>query len=244
MLKFSSYCVTIVLATTVLSAAPLSQSTSTQFNITGTTKIPGLTLEPGPYSIRIVNRLTDRLIIRIDSADGSAHSTFIGITNRDIHKPAAPGIVTWSNPADGTAYLRGYYFSGTPAVTEFVYPKADAVAIANSNQMKVPAIDPASEGRIADPTLSPSDMQLVTLWLLSAERVSPSAPASIKAERYQQVGYTRPKPDINALPHTASPMPWVWMLSFWSLLTALILNTFRKLSPQQTIRIGKSNSKA
>jgi hypothetical protein len=55
--------------------------------------------------------------------------------------------VLWNNAAGGKQYLRGWYFAGAPSVLEFVYPKAEAVAIAKSNQATVPAIDPASEGR-------------------------------------------------------------------------------------------------
>ena len=81
------------------------------------------------------------------------------------------------------------------SMVEFVYPKADAVAIAKSNQSKVPAIDPASEGKVADKNLSQDDMEVVTLWLLSSTTVGPndSAPA-IKAEKYQQVATNEPPP--------------------------------------------------
>ena len=233
MLKIAYYCAAIVVSTTIVSAAPLSQPTSATLNVTKPANIPGATLKPGLYSIRVVNKLSDRLIVRVDSASDDIHSTFIGIPNRHIQRPATSGAVSWNHPADGVEYLRGYSFPGTTAVTEFVYPKADAVAIANSNQEQVPAIDPASEGRVADPTLSKSDMQLVTLWLLSAERVGPSAAPSIKAVRYQQAGYTPPKTPLAALPHTASRMPWVWMLGFWSLLAAALLHMFRGSSSEQ-----------
>ncbi len=63
--------------------------------------------------------------------------------------------------------LRAGTFPAVASVVEFVYPKADAVAIATSNPAKVPAVDPASEGKVTDNTLSQGDMQLLTLWLLS-----------------------------------------------------------------------------
>ena len=244
MLKLAHYCATIVLTTAIMSAAPLSQPTSATLTITDTAKIPGVTLKPGPYSIRVVNKLSDRLIVRVDSASDDIHSTFIGIPNHHIQKPSTPGVVSWNNSADGVEYLRGYYFPGATAVTEFVYPKADAVAIANSNQEQVPAIDPASEGRVADPTLSKSDMQLVTLWLLSAERVGPSAASSIKAVRYQQAGYTSPKAPLAALPHTASRMPWVWMICLWSLLAATLLHTVRRSSSQHASNLRRITPKS
>ena len=80
-------------------------------------------------------------------------------------------------------------------MVEFVYPKAEAVAIAKSNQSKVPAIDPASEGKVADKSLSKDDMEVVTLWLLSSTTVGPNdTTPAIKAEKYQQVASNEPPP--------------------------------------------------
>ncbi len=161
---------------------------SQQFTISDKTRIPGATLKPGSYSIQVVDHLSDRLIVRVEGNGGSTHSTFLGLPNSSLGKPAVPGPITWGNAAQGTSYLRGWYFPNSASAIEFVYPKGEAVAIAKSNQAKVPAIDPASEGKVADRDLSKDDMEVVTLWLLSSTEVGPndSTPA-IKAERYQQV---------------------------------------------------------
>jgi hypothetical protein len=104
------------------------------------------------------------------------------------------------------------------------------VGIAKANQATVPAVDPASEGRVADPQLSKNDMRLITLWLLSPTPVSASADGGgIKAERYEQASNTvPPKPPIRQLPHTASDMPWAWMAAFLFLLMGAALR-FRRL---------------
>ena len=73
----------------------------------------------------------------------------------------------------------GWLFPGEAAVLEFVYPKGDAVAIAKSNNAKVPAIDPVSEGRPEElKGLSKTDLELVTLWLLSSTQVGPGDSAA------------------------------------------------------------------
>lgn len=179
-------CVAVLLGTSSLVFAdPPSQPEN--FSVTGKTKVPGLTLKPGSYSIRVVDRLSDRVIVRVDAADGGAHTTFIGLQNPSIPKPATPGLVPWSGSGENHSYVRGWYFPNTSSVVEFVYPKAEAVKIAQKTDTKVPAIDPASEGRVADKNLSHDDMELVTLWLLSSTRVGPSGgTAAIQAERYQQ----------------------------------------------------------
>ena len=84
------------------------------------------------------------------------------------------------------------------------------MAIAKVNDSKVPAIDPASEGRPAEVSgLSKEDMEIVTLWLLSSSTVGPTDTApTIKAEKMQQVASNKPpKPVLDRLPHTASALP-------------------------------------
>ena len=180
-----------------------------QFTISDKTRIPGATLKPGSYNIQVVDHLSDRVIVRVEGNGGSTHSTFLGLPNSSLGKPAVPGPITWGNAAQGTQYLRGWYFPNSASAIEFVYPKGDAVAIAKSNQAKVPAIDPASEGKVADKELSKDDMELVTLWLLSSTQVGPndSTPA-IKAERYQQVASAQtnepPRPQVSSGASTSS----------------------------------------
>jgi hypothetical protein len=217
---------TLILAATPLFAAP--PTSVSEFTLSAPSKIPGATLDPGSYTIRVVNRLSDRVILRIDGKGSAVHSTFIGINNGHLAKPASTGPIRWSASPDGTAYLKGWYFPGSTSVVEFVYPKAEALAIASSNPSKVLAVDPASEGKVADNTLSQDDMQLLTLWLLSVQPVGSGnqAPA-VKAERYQTASFTPQKPVIKALPHTASLVPLLWLIGFLSIITAASLRIFQ-----------------
>ncbi len=188
-------CAVFVLGAPLAARAVDPTGASATFTVTQQTKVPGETLKPGDYTIRIVDHLSDRLIVRVDSANGKTHSTFLGLQGSDVSRPSAPGAVAWENTSQKATYLKGFLFPNMNSVVEFVYPKEDAVAIAKSNQSKVPAIDPASEGKVADKGLSKDDMEVVTLWLLSATTVGPndSVPA-IKAEKYQQVASNEPPP--------------------------------------------------
>lgn len=187
------------------------------------TSIPGLTLPPGAYTIHVVDHLAERFVVRVDGPRRGVHYSFLALENAAIPKPEAPGPVVWSNAPAGKEYLRGWLFPGVPAVVEFVYPKAEAVDIAKSNQAKVPAIDPASEGRPAlIKGLSKSDFELVTLWLLSPTQVGPGdSSGGIQAERYQQqVATAAAKPVIRKLPQTASNLPLIGLLGAFCVLAA------------------------
>ena len=191
--KRSICCVAMLLGASSLVFAEPPSGPQT-FSVTSKTQIPGLTLKPGSYSIRVVDRLSDRVIVRVDAADGSGHSTFIGLENADLPKPSTPGLVPWTGSGN-LNYVRGWYFSSLPSVVEFVYPKADAAKIALKADTKVPAIDPESEGRVSDKNLSHDDMELVTLWLLSSTRVGPGTGSpAVQAERYHAP--VNPQPQV------------------------------------------------
>jgi hypothetical protein len=231
-------CMSVCLASVTLWAASPA-SPSTDFTLSSSSHIPGATLQPGTYSIHVVNRLSDRVILKVDAANGTLHSTFIGIPNDKLEKPAASGPVKWTNSPDGTPYIKGWYFPGNSTVVEFVYPKAEAVAIATSNPAKVPAVDPASEGKVSDNTLSQDDMQLLTLWLLSLEQVGPGNAPSIKAARYEMASVSQ-KPAIKALPHTASWLPWVWLTALCSFIAAGMLRIVASQNCTSPVREKRS----
>lgn len=226
----------IALSTVLASASLLAEPPASTFNISSPSNIPGATLQPGSYTISVVNKLSDRIILRVDSPAGDVHTTFIGIPNAHIARPAEAGAVAWTGSAHGSTYLKGWYFPKTSTVVEFVYPKADALAIAGANPSTVPAIDPASEGKVADSTLSQDDMQLLTLWLLSVQEVGNNQPPAVKAVRYQPAGATVQRPVVGALPHTASLLPLAWLLGLVSLLGAFVLRLVQRTSERVSSR--------
>jgi hypothetical protein len=217
-----AFCSVLLLPTFQARAADTPAST---INLSTPAQVPGMTLDPGSYSIRVVGKLNDRLILKVKDVRGKTSVDFLGVPSPS---KGSPGITAWSQPVAGTTFLRGWVPPGSSSMIEFVYPKDEAVSIATVNQAKVPAIDPASEGRSVDPTLSTEDMKLVTLWLLSSTRVGPSeSKPSIKAERYNVASITKEKPVLAALPHTAGSLPLVLFASLSSLTTALLLR-FRR----------------
>ena len=162
-------------------AAPLVAN----FSVSSTTTVPGTTLKPGSYVIRVVDHLPDRTILRIETADGKQLTTFLGLPSRRLSN-SGRGPVDWATGPDHDKALRGFSFPGDYAV-EFVYPKAQAVKLAVANSNKVEAIDPASDNLPAkDKNLSREDMRIVTLWTLAPTTVGPNdnTPA-ISAVKYE-----------------------------------------------------------
>jgi hypothetical protein len=166
-------------------AAPSTYVGSTEnFSVTKTTEIPGSTLKPGDYTIKIVDQLSDRMIVRIDKADGNQHAIFLGVPHAAFGGVSGAGVADWKIGAEGTPALRGFQFANGSTV-EFVYPKAEAATIATKNAASVVAIDPDSEGRPKLTKMSDDDIKVVTLWMLSLTTAPPNSKGpALLAQRY------------------------------------------------------------
>ncbi|MDE1176955.1 MAG: hypothetical protein PW789_10160 [Edaphobacter sp.] len=197
------------------------------FTVTEQTAVPGAVLAPGAYTLHVVNRLADRVVLRIDGGDGAVNTTFLGVESKSVMPKSSGGAVLWNNDVGGEKYMKGWSFSGSRLPVEFVYPKDAAVKIAQANPAKVPAVDPASEGKPADNTISQNDMQLLNLWLLHVDRVG-SEGGGVQAEHYMASASPKQRPVVAALPHTASGMPLLWLAGVLSMLAAGLLRLTRR----------------
>ena len=196
------------------------------FTVNGKMQVPGRTLPAGTYKIRVVDHLSDRMIVQVER-DGKAQTTFLALPKSSLSKNGQGPIFLDSGSKNA---MRAFVFADG-RVAEFVYPKAEAVGLAKAHNTTIPAVDPASEGRPNTSMLSKEDMQAVTLWLLTPTLVGPDSSPGITAAKYQtpagstskdgtggagqQVAQSsaparpRARLAIAALPHTASQMPLV-----------------------------------
>jgi len=171
----------------VLSCVPcIAQSgPGTTFTMQQKTAVPGATLQSGDYTIQIVDHLNDRSVVQITSQSKGSTVTFLGVGATSTSFSSVTGPVVWNKSAHGERSLRGFTFPAGERL-EFVYPKNDAVALANANNEGVVAVDPASENRPELSKLSPSDLQLVTLWSLTPVTIGPESASTkgIEAKRF------------------------------------------------------------
>lgn len=191
-------------------AAPLSSPADAsllteRFTVDGSTSVPGTVLKSGAYVIRVVDHMSDRSILRIETADGKVVSTFLAVPNAAVG--GGPGPVLWNGGSEHDRALRGYNFPGRYSV-EFVYPKAEAVKIAVSHSSEVEAIDPESDNLPSkQKNLTSDDMRIVTLWTLSPTKVDGKTPA-IAATKYKPpVQSPTPEPIVARNEPPAAPVP-------------------------------------
>ena len=190
-MRFRLACLSLILVMApcaeVLASAPAPKiaGDSTSVIIDKRTQIPSQTLKPGKYSIQILDHLNDRMIIRVEDASGKTHTVFLAVPGAGTATSGTSGPIVWKSDLNGAPAMRGFKFPSGYTV-EFVYPKAEAAALAKANDDKVIAVDPDSEGRPRLQSMSTEDLQMIHLWMLSLTTASPNdkTPA-ILAQAYQ-----------------------------------------------------------
>jgi hypothetical protein len=204
-------------------------SDSSTLRIDAATQTPEGTLSVGDYTVRILDHLSDRMIIEVSGSNGTTQK-LLGVPTHAIAS-TTPGPVLIKGSSSPSA-LRGYVFAKSNIV-QFVYPKNDAVALAKANSVKMLAMDPGSDGLTVtnDAGMTSGDMKIVTLWMLTPTSVGPG----IEAAKFQaeaaapvQTAEVR-KPVVGRLPKTASELPLLWAAVLCSLVAAVGL-TLRRVT--------------
>ena len=151
-------------------------------------QIPGAVLKPGSYKLSIEDRLQDRAIVRISAIASDKHYLLLTVPNSAIGDTAADGMVYFESNRESA--VRAWKCVNCPAPLEFVYPKAEAVKLTDKTAQPVMAVDPTYDKLPAN--LSADDMKVVTLWLLSPERITASnTGVGVKAAKYVAPESTR-----------------------------------------------------
>jgi hypothetical protein len=165
----------------------------TAINLAEPTEIPGTVLPPGKYLIKVADTKEIRKVVQVTSADETkVIATFLAIPNYRV-RTSGEGEFTYFQRAEGHPQaLKSWFYPSNNYGVEFVYPKAEAIKIAESRHEEVYAASSAAPEK-------PEPIVIVTPELKEVPvKESAPAPASVQAA-------STPK----TLPHTASALPLV-----------------------------------
>ena len=203
-------------------------------------QIPGGSLKAGSYTFTVEGRLSDRSIIRVSSPGSAEHFLLLAVPNDKVSVDSATELSFFKSGENQQA-LRAWKCPTCSAPLELVYPKLEAVAITDASTIPVLAVDPSYDKLPAH--LSQDDMKVVTLWLLSPERIANNVGEGVKAAKYASdntltAQATPPanseaaSPDARqhrkALPKTASNNPLLILGGLLCFAAALTLQTRRR----------------
>lgn len=192
-----------------------------------------VTLQPGQYTMVLLDSLSDRHIVRIFDKDQHVMTTVLAIPNYRLQPTGKTVLGYWEVPAGQPAALRAWFYPGDNFGQEFAYPKQAAVQIAAYVKAPVPAI--------AAETAKPEDLKTVPLVVvnesgatteLALTDVAPAREAA-PVETAAATPADTPAPS-ETLPHTASNLPLIGLagLAALTLFAALRLRRQRACQAQ------------
>ncbi len=104
----------------------------TYLTFSGAVEIPGVGLPAGTYAFKLADSATSR-VVQVFSKDGrKLYATFFALPDTRL-SPAAGTIVTfYETPAGSPEAIKTWFYPGDTTGYEFVYPKEQAMKIADA----------------------------------------------------------------------------------------------------------------
>jgi hypothetical protein len=206
-------------AATLLPAARADEwSQRTVITFSDSVEIPGQVLPAGTYVFKLANSQSNRHIVQIfNKNENHLFGTFLAIPSYR-QRPSEKTIIRFEERAAGSPQaVKAWFYPSRNYGHEFVYPKTEALALAQANNTPVPAM-PALPPDTTKPVLTMRAPQIVALYAVPLKAEEPSG------EEVELAQVSAPPSELPAtLPETASPMPLIGLVGMLSLGAAATL---------------------
>jgi hypothetical protein len=198
----------------------------TVFTFSGPVEIPGQILPAGTYVFKLADSSSNRHIVQVfNKEENHVFATFLAIPDYRLH-PSDKTIVKFAErPAGSPEAIKGWFYPGRNYGHEFVYPKTEAVALAEANDTPVPSI-PVSV-TLNRPALLEMDMSFLKAERPTGEEVELRDAFAIDAAQASSEPTEQPAELPAQLPKTGTSLPLVGLLGLLSLGTAVTLRFAR-----------------
>jgi hypothetical protein len=202
-------------------------------------QLPTVTLQPGTYTFKLLDSLSDRHIVQVFDKDGMhLITTILAIPNYRLQPTGKSEFTFWEVPAGQAPAMRAWFYPGDNFGQEFAYPRDMSTQIASSAKMAVPTVAAASVDEYKSAPISATSETGETASLdantYTRAEVAPAPapqPAPAPVETPAPVAAPAPEP-VQAetpaeLPHTASSVPLIGLLGLVSMAGFFALRTNR-----------------
>ncbi len=217
----------------------------TRITVNETILIPGKTLAPGKYVIKLMRSASNRNIVQIFNDDeNQLQATILAINNYRLEPTDKTVLRYWETPSGSPPALRAWFSPGDQYGQEFAYPKAIAERLAReNNNANVPFYNAASNAEPNANDLANIDVKETPGAAAEPATTPVAAPAPPPPSRAPQtilaqtrppsetlLAQNQPPPAPNAttqLPQTAGSLGWVFVIGIVSLLLATAVRLTR-----------------
>jgi hypothetical protein len=182
-------------------------------------QVPGATLEPGRYVMKLMDSQTDRHIVQIfNGEENHIITTILAIPNYRLQPTGKTEFSFWETPPGQPRALRAWFYPGDNFGQEFAYPKNQAVTIAAYTQTSVPTTAAEDQSQFnsapVTATTQQGEQQPLTQEYQAPAEVAQSTPPAAAPEAAPAPA---PEPAPTSLPKTASEYPLIALAGLLSL---------------------------
>ena len=194
----------------------------TVLTFSGPVEIPGQVLPEGTYVFKVVNSHSNRHIVQVfNKEENRVFGTFLAIPSYRL-RPSDKTIIRFEERAAGEPQaIKAWFFPHKTYGHEFVYPKAEALALAKANNTPVPAMPAELAPNMTKPAVTMQSPEIMALLVVPLREEKPTGE---EVELAQAVEPAAPPAELpKELPKTASSLPLVALIGLLSLGTAAAL---------------------
>ena len=130
----------------------------TRLDIDETIQVPGATLPPGKYVVRLADSPSNRHIVRFFNEDQSkVLATVLAVPNQKMQPSGETQLGWYETPAGEPPALRSWFYPGDTFGQQFVYPKEQASKIAGRSKRNVPTMNDDDARQLNSPAAANTD---------------------------------------------------------------------------------------
>ncbi len=139
-----SLLLTVLVSLSVTSLFASTWNKLTRLEISETIQVPGATLPPGKYVVRLANSASNRHIVQFFNEDQSKiYSTVLAVPNSRLNHEVTGDteLVFYETTGNTPPALRAWFYPGDSVGQEFVYPKSESGILTGRSGRNVPTMD-------------------------------------------------------------------------------------------------------
>jgi len=202
----------------------------TILTVNETIQVPGKTLPPGKYVMKLLDSPSNRHIVQIFNGDETQlQTTILAIPNYRLEPTGKTQFQFWETPPGQPKALRAWFYPGDNFGQEFAYPKMEATQIASYAKTQVPTTYAQSESDLTTAKVGTVDEkgteQPMPQQTQMAQNTPPATPQATPPQETTPMPASTPAP--STLPKTASPYPLIGLVGLLSIVGYGILRFAR-----------------
>lgn len=159
-MRFASLVATFALAFLMApgSADASEWNKKTRLDVDETIRVPGATLPPGEYVVKLADSPSNRHIVRFMNSDETeVLATVLAIPNQRMQPTGKTQLGFYETPAGTPPAIRSWFYPGDTFGQEFVYSKREAAEIAPMAKRNVPTMDDSEAGKLSGKVTNPNE---------------------------------------------------------------------------------------